>query len=249
VVLLLTPAYYESRFCLAELGAAWALELPCIPLLVPPAAYADLEGVQLGVQALRVEHAPDLDVLRDRIASALGTQASTPEWNRQREGFLADWRTHLQSTVSLIAEPAPTRATGSAVASLAANGLELTIERIEWERFRNEALIANIRLRVANTTAGTKSIHAFQLRAVDGLVEHTDVASRIAALRATHPMPNSALLPNSDVAGWLAYPFVQKPSGGTPEFELVIEDEIRNRYLLSVPAGAPRTFSHDEPAV
>src|SRR5689334_13296005 len=49
---LLTPAYYRSRFCLAELGASWATGGERIPILVPPVTFADLDGIQLGEQAL-----------------------------------------------------------------------------------------------------------------------------------------------------------------------------------------------------
>src|SRR4051812_32026846 len=39
---LLTPAYYRSKFCLAELGAVWAAGGERIPFVVPPLTVADL---------------------------------------------------------------------------------------------------------------------------------------------------------------------------------------------------------------
>ena len=99
-VLLLTPAYYESHFCLAELGAVWARDLTVVPLLVPPVEYADLDGVQIGQQAGRMNDPAFLDVLRDLVTQHLGREATTPEWNRQRTEFLNDWDSSLSAGVS-----------------------------------------------------------------------------------------------------------------------------------------------------
>lgn len=35
VILFLTPNYYASNFCVAEMGAAWALDKDVFPLVVP----------------------------------------------------------------------------------------------------------------------------------------------------------------------------------------------------------------------
>ncbi len=50
VVLVLTPAYFESRFCLSELGAAWVKSHEIFPILVPPLQYDDVKDVLLGRQ-------------------------------------------------------------------------------------------------------------------------------------------------------------------------------------------------------
>ena len=99
-VLLLTPAYYESHFCLAELGAVWARDLTGVPLLVPPVAYADLDGVQIGQHAGRINDPAFLDVIRDLVTQHLGREATTPEWNRQRTEFLNDWDSSLSAGIS-----------------------------------------------------------------------------------------------------------------------------------------------------
>jgi len=39
VVLIMTPAYLESAFCLMELGASWANSLKALPVVVPPVAF------------------------------------------------------------------------------------------------------------------------------------------------------------------------------------------------------------------
>ncbi|HMJ13095.1 MAG TPA: toll/interleukin-1 receptor domain-containing protein [Polyangiaceae bacterium] len=101
-VLLLTPSYYESHFCLAELGAVWGLERVCAPVIVPPVDFAALDGVQLGQQALRIDQSQDLDVLRDQVRGAVRAEATTPEWNRQRDAFLNDWDARLSHDIAEI---------------------------------------------------------------------------------------------------------------------------------------------------
>src|ERR1700740_1478164 len=45
VVAVITPAYLESEFCLAELGAVWALaDKDFFPLCVPPVNRAELKA-------------------------------------------------------------------------------------------------------------------------------------------------------------------------------------------------------------
>lgn len=100
VILLLTPAYYGSRFCLAEAGAVWISDSTRIPMLVPPVDYHDLEGVQLGEQAMRIDRSSDLDDLREIIKTVLDRQVPTSRWNQHKEAFLLDWETELRSTIA-----------------------------------------------------------------------------------------------------------------------------------------------------
>src|SRR5262245_59010999 len=50
--MVITPAYYESAFCLCELGATWIMGSEAMPLLVPPLDYDDLKAVLIGVLGL-----------------------------------------------------------------------------------------------------------------------------------------------------------------------------------------------------
>lgn len=98
---LLTLAYYESHFCLGELGAVWINGIEHVPLLVPPVDYASLNGVQLGEQALKLDSSTDLDELRDRIGTVTGRSVQTGQWNRQKELFLNKWDGELRTAVAL----------------------------------------------------------------------------------------------------------------------------------------------------
>ncbi len=100
VVLLLTPSYYESRFCLAEAGAAWIQQKVRVPVIVPPITYANLEGVQLGEQAVRIDSPSALDDTRDLISEVMGGRVGTGAWNAQRDRFLNEWTVRYSQHVA-----------------------------------------------------------------------------------------------------------------------------------------------------
>lgn len=87
VILLLTPNFYASKFCLAEMGAAWALEKDVFPLMSPDVA-RDPGVVFLGKQSARMD-STGLDDLRDRIA-VFNPDAgkSTARWSIKKEAYL-----------------------------------------------------------------------------------------------------------------------------------------------------------------
>jgi hypothetical protein len=120
-ILMLSPAYYESRFCLAEAGAVWVQKKKHIPLLVPPNTYNDLEGVQLGEQALRINSSSDLDDLRDVVAVVCGKQIGTSSWNEQKTEFLNRWTSEFEDS---IAKPSSVPASDLARAEARAAGFE-----------------------------------------------------------------------------------------------------------------------------
>jgi hypothetical protein len=65
VILFLTPNFLESAFCLAEIGAAWALDKKIIPIIVPPLTYDSLERTPLKArQAIKLE---SLDLIAEEF--------------------------------------------------------------------------------------------------------------------------------------------------------------------------------------
>lgn len=55
VIFLLTERFFLSYFCLAELGAAWALNQNILPIIVPPISTAEYNNTPLiGIQALNM---------------------------------------------------------------------------------------------------------------------------------------------------------------------------------------------------
>jgi len=91
VILFLTENYYASRFCVAEMGAAWALDKEVFPLVVP-GIERDPGAVMLGRQSALVDER-GLDDLRDRIARQypLASQA-TSRWSLKKDEFLRRFR-------------------------------------------------------------------------------------------------------------------------------------------------------------
>ncbi len=88
VVLVLTPNYLASHFCLCELGGAWALKLPIVPLVVPPLKKADVKATLSVTQSGLINDESALDELRDRIRELIATEAPTQRWNTKRDQFL-----------------------------------------------------------------------------------------------------------------------------------------------------------------
>ncbi len=89
VVLVLTPSFYESSFCMCELGATWGLAKDWFPVVAAPSAAPVLEDVLANVQACRIDDPKTLDRLRDWLTAALAHDpGSTPAWNVKRDQFL-----------------------------------------------------------------------------------------------------------------------------------------------------------------
>ncbi len=88
VVVVITPSYWASAFCLCELGAQWMLDLPALPLLVPPQTFGDLKAVANAREAGVIDRAEDLDALRDMIGETLDAKVSTARWGAKRDTFL-----------------------------------------------------------------------------------------------------------------------------------------------------------------
>lgn len=89
VILLLTPAYFESKFCLSELGAAWVKSHYIFPILVPPLGYEDVRDVLLGTQVSRITDDIKFNELRDHLMKEITLDAkSSTKWDTKRRAFL-----------------------------------------------------------------------------------------------------------------------------------------------------------------
>jgi hypothetical protein len=89
VVLVLTPAYFESKFCLSELGAAWIKSHDLFPILVPPLQYSDVKDVLLGTQVAKVDDDIKYNELFSSLTAALSFKPkSQTKWDTKRRAFL-----------------------------------------------------------------------------------------------------------------------------------------------------------------
>lgn len=87
VIILLTPNYYESVFCLCELGASWVLSLDMFPILVPPLDYDDVKAVLEGIEVAKVNDAGDMNELKDKIENVLKRKSPTAMWAKALKEF------------------------------------------------------------------------------------------------------------------------------------------------------------------
>lgn len=89
VVLLLTPAYFESKFCVSELGAAWIKSHAIFPILVPPLDYKDVKDVLLGTQVIKIADDIGYNELLEALRAEVTCETkSQTKWDTKRRGFL-----------------------------------------------------------------------------------------------------------------------------------------------------------------
>jgi Txe/YoeB family toxin of Txe-Axe toxin-antitoxin module len=90
VVLLLSPSYYKSKFCLCELGASWILCHNMIPILIPPLEHNDIKDVLTTVQILDITNNNQLDQIPDIIYEKLKDlkKTNTAVWTSKKEKFV-----------------------------------------------------------------------------------------------------------------------------------------------------------------
>jgi Histidine-specific methyltransferase, SAM-dependent/TIR domain len=86
VIVVLTPAFERSAYCIAELGAAWASSTPgaLFPIKVPAMSNMDLGGVLRGVAVRSMDDPAALDELHQRLVDAVGGQSNAQTWGNQR---------------------------------------------------------------------------------------------------------------------------------------------------------------------
>jgi hypothetical protein len=89
VIAILSESYFDSPFCIAEVGAAQikrktSRRVFLHALMVPPASFdTHLRGILYATQAGKIDVDADLDELKDRLPNV-----GTALWNKQREIFL-----------------------------------------------------------------------------------------------------------------------------------------------------------------
>jgi hypothetical protein len=96
VIMVVTPNYYASKFCVAEMGATWILEKNVFPM-VPPNLPRDIGVVMLGKQTSVIDER-GLDDLYDQVNKLFPEiKKSTARWSLKKEEFLAKFRQELEN--------------------------------------------------------------------------------------------------------------------------------------------------------
>jgi hypothetical protein len=88
IILLMTPAYMESSFCLMELGAAWAQSSRSLAIVVPPVDFNEVTKTLGLKQAWKITDRTGLVDLRQLVRKAI------PNLERRTEHTWDDKRTH-----------------------------------------------------------------------------------------------------------------------------------------------------------
>ncbi len=90
VILILSPNYYSSHFCLCELGATWMLSNNIFPLIIEPLKYEDIKGVLTGIQVNRINDKDDLNIFIESLIRVLENDGfSIARWEIKRDAFLS----------------------------------------------------------------------------------------------------------------------------------------------------------------
>lgn len=143
VILLITPAYLESLFCLMETGAVWSRSLNPMPIVVPPVSYASVTKTLGLIQAWRID---DEDGLVDFKAKVLAAVTNTePRTEHTWMAKRADWLRNLPELLRTL--PPATRvakATHDAVVQTV-EAQNNTIADLEAQRDQHLSTIAELR--------------------------------------------------------------------------------------------------------
>ncbi len=101
VIVILSPNYYESHFCLCELGATWAMSHSLLPLLVPPLTYNDIKGVMTAVQIPKINDSDMMNQFVMELTKILGiSNLNLARWDIKKKGFLEKLPAILKSLPS-----------------------------------------------------------------------------------------------------------------------------------------------------
>jgi len=106
VVELITETFMTRPMCLMELGAAWVMEVPTFPIVVPPlsreAVIAQIGDVHLPRLGIEDEVEELFDELHDRLITHLGVAVQAARWNPAVKNFRRD----LPQALTALSSPA-----------------------------------------------------------------------------------------------------------------------------------------------
>ena len=81
VILFITPNYKESELCLNEMGAAWAMNIKVIPIIIDPLNFDSLGSLYEVKQSLKMTVESDLDELKISLDEFNPNKVLISRWN------------------------------------------------------------------------------------------------------------------------------------------------------------------------
>ena len=88
VLALVTSNYYNSRFCMYELGASWVQCDKVIPILFPPLEFGNLKDFLANIMAIKVDDPRKLNKLSETLKFYSENDTTRNNWEDCRENFL-----------------------------------------------------------------------------------------------------------------------------------------------------------------
>lgn len=143
VILLLTPSYFESKFCLSEMGAAWIKSHTQFPILVPPLGYDSVKDVLLGIQVAKVDDDIKYNELLEILEKSIEfSPKSRTKWDTKRRAFLRA----IKPLLSEVTGPTLVPATEY-------EAMALRLEEAQTEMDKYEELVRSLKERLSATEA------------------------------------------------------------------------------------------------
>lgn len=91
IILMISPNFYNSVFCLGEVGATWMLDVDTFPIVVPEFKLRDVKDILQVTQMGMLDDQDYLDRLHDAVIEKLGIAISkTGTWNQKCDQFLKE---------------------------------------------------------------------------------------------------------------------------------------------------------------
>lgn len=143
VILLMTPAYMESHFCLMELGAAWSQSHRALPIVVPPTDFSVVTKTLGLKQAWDITKHAGLIDLRKIVRACVDVENRDDHtWEKKR----TVWKSALKKALKKLAGPshvpAETHEEAKATIKEQVEEIDTLQELLEEEKEKTEALAA-----------------------------------------------------------------------------------------------------------
>jgi Histidine-specific methyltransferase, SAM-dependent/TIR domain len=87
-IFLLTPEFYRSPFCMAELGGAWMIDADVFVFVVPPLERRDIQDVFGNRLIEEINKVSSLNKLFDFLQPKFGGRGKVARWDSKRTAFI-----------------------------------------------------------------------------------------------------------------------------------------------------------------
>jgi hypothetical protein len=89
VIAIVSPAFQNRPYCVAELGAAWSVVGKLFPIAIPGMEHSDMQGVLSGMIVRRLDDSAALDELHDLLCDNMSPSPRAKTWGKFKNQWLA----------------------------------------------------------------------------------------------------------------------------------------------------------------